>query len=183
MNPQSSQSTQGESARSQGPVEEGGGYWYGNPEEGASSIELLNLMRQYRETEKQMRGRLRELMRMGEADLTALRFLVREREAGRVFRQKDLASALRLTPASTRVLVDRLSRDGHLLRVPHPEDRRSVVLEIPDKTHRELRATLGGMHALMFEVTETLTEQERAGAAKFLRGLVRSVSTAGLSKD
>jgi DNA-binding MarR family transcriptional regulator len=155
---------------------DGGGYWYGRNDESFSSIDLLNLLREYREAEKQMRTRTQESMRMGETDLVALRFLVRERAAGRTPRQRDLAQALRLTAASTSVLVDRLSKDGYIRRIPHPDDRRSVALEVLGETDREVKATLSGMHARMITETEALTEDERTGAAKFLRGLISSVS-------
>lgn len=153
----------------------GAGYWYDRDEDSYSSIDLLNLLRQYREAEKQMRARTRDSMRMGETDLVALRFLVRERSAGRVPRQRDLAEALGLTAASTSVLVDRLSRDGYIQRIPHPADRRSVALEILGETDREVKATLSDMHARMIAATEGLTEEERAGAVKFLQGLIASV--------
>ncbi|WP_243730488.1 MarR family winged helix-turn-helix transcriptional regulator [Nesterenkonia salmonea] len=112
---------------------------------------------------------------MNETDLLALTFLVRQRSAGRICRQRDLAQALNMTPASTSALVDRLSRDGYIRRAPHPEDRRSVGLEILGETDREVKATLSGMHARMIHATEALTEAERAGAAKFLTGLIHSV--------
>lgn len=153
-----------------------GGYWYARNDDSFSSIDLLNLLREYREAEKQMRARTRESMRMGETDLVALRFLVRERSAGRTPRQRDLAQALQLTAASTSVLVDRLSKDGYIRRISHPEDRRSVGLEMLGETDREVKATLSGMHARMIAETEALSEDERAGAAQFLRGLIRSVS-------
>lgn len=153
-----------------------GGYWYARNDESFSSIDLLNLLRQYREAEKQMRARTRESMRMGETDLVALRFLVRERSAGRTPRQRDLAEALQLTAASTSVLVDRLSKDGYIRRISHPEDRRSVALEILGETDREVKATLSGMHSRMIAETEALSDEDRAGAARFLNGLIRSVS-------
>lgn len=154
----------------------GDGYWYGRNEESFSSIDLLNLLREYREAEKKMRARTRDSMRMGETDLVALRFLVRERSAERTPRQRDLAEALGLTAAATSVLVDRLSRDGYVRRIPHPDDRRSVAIEVLGETDREVKATLSGMHARMISVTEALSEQERAGAAKFLRALTQSVN-------
>ena len=154
---------------------DGSGYWYARNPNTFSSIDLLNLLREYREAEKAMRARTRESMGMGETDLVALRFLVRERAAGRVCRQRDLAKALELTPASTSALVDRLSRLRYIRRVPHPEDRRSVELEILVKTDREVKATLSEMHARMIQAAESLTEEERAGAAKFLTGLISSV--------
>ena len=144
--------------------------------EAFSSIDLLNLLRQYREAEGEVRRSTRASTQVKERDLVALRFLVRMREAGRVPRQKDLAEALGLTAASTSVLVDRLSRDGYVRRVAHPEDRRSVGIEVLGETNREVEATLSGIPARMIEVTKALTDEERAGAAKFLQGLLQSVS-------
>lgn len=151
------------------------GYWYTKTPESLTSVELLNLLREYREAEKAMRARTCELMGMGETDLVALRFLLRQRAAGRVCRQRDLAQALNMAPASASTLVDRLSRHGYIRRAPHPEDRRSVGLEVLEETDREVKATLSDMHTRMMRETESLTDEERAGAAKFLTGLIRSV--------
>ncbi|RJN32497.1 MarR family winged helix-turn-helix transcriptional regulator [Nesterenkonia natronophila] len=167
-----------DAAPPQPEVTHGGGYWYPENPSSCSSVKLLNLLREYREAETAMRARTCEEMGMGETDLVALRFLLRERSAGRVCRQRDLARALNMTPASTSNLVDRLSRDGYIRRAPHPEDRRSVGLEILDETDREVKATLTEMHTRMICETESLTEEERAGAAKFLTGLIRSVCSA-----
>lgn len=153
-----------------------GGYWYPRGGDSCSSVDLLNLLREYRVEEKKMRERTRESMRMGETDLVALRFLLRERSAGHTPRQRDLAEALGLTAAATSALVDRLTKDGYIQRIPHPEDRRSVALEVLAETDREVRATLTGMHSRMMAATEDLSEHERVGAAKFLRGLIASVS-------
>ncbi|TLP96981.1 MarR family transcriptional regulator [Nesterenkonia salmonea] len=156
-------------------VSESSGYWYPKSSGSCSSVDLLSLLREYRGAEKAMRARTRKTMNMNETDLLALTFLVRQRSAGRICRQRDLAQALNMTPASTSALVDRLSRDGYIRRAPHPEDRRSVGLEILGETDREVKATLSGMHARMIHATEALTEAERAGAAKFLTGLIHSV--------
>ena len=152
------------------------GYWYADVPDAITSIDLLNLLREYRDANREMRVRTRESMRMGETDLVALRFLVRERAAGRMARQRDLAEALGLTAPSVSALVDRLSRDGYIRRVPHPDDRRSVGIEVLLATDDEIHKTLSRMHSDMLEAAESLTEEERSGAAKFLRGLIRAVS-------
>lgn len=154
---------------------QGSGYWYPPNPDSLTSVELLNLLREYREAEKAMRVRTSQHMGMGETDLVALRFLLRQRSVGRVCRQRDLARALNMAPASASSLVDRLSREGYIRRTPHPEDRRSVGLEVLENTDREVKATLSELHSRMIRETESLTEEERAGAAKFLRGLIRSV--------
>jgi len=144
-------------------------------EESFSSIDLMNLLREYRDVEKQMRSRSRESMRVGETDVTALRILIRERAAGRVLRQRDLAEALGLTAASTSVLIDRLSREGYVQRIPHPEDRRSVALEILGDAEHQVNDTPEGIQERILAEAEGLSEEERAGAAKFLRGLISTV--------
>ena len=144
-------------------------------DEQLSSIDLLNLLREYREVEKQMQSRSRESMRVGETDITALRILIRERAAGRVLRQRDLAEALGLTAASTSVLIDRLSREGYVQRIPHPEDRRSVALEILGDAEHEVNDAPDGIQARLLAEADNLSAAERAGAAKFLRRLISTV--------
>lgn len=148
------------------------------PHEPPSSTELLDLLQDYHQAEKHLRTRTRESMRLGETDLLALRFLVEERSAGRVPRQRDLACALELTPAATSVLLDRLSISGYVQRVPHPEDRRSVALEVLGATHPEVDATFGVANERITAETEALTPDERAVAAKFMRGLITGVTNA-----
>ncbi|GAA1814325.1 MarR family winged helix-turn-helix transcriptional regulator [Nesterenkonia flava] len=160
------------------PGGDSSGYWYAEEGSSPSSVDLLNLLREYRDAEREMRQRTRDSMRMGETDLVALRFLIRERAAGHVVRQRDLGAALHLSAPSVTALVDRLSRDGYIRRVPHPEDRRAVGIEILADTDREIRQTLTRMHASMLEAAESLNDAERAGAAKFLRGLISSVRQA-----
>lgn len=151
------------------------GYWYDSGTAHPSAIDLLNLLREYRDSEREMRHRTQDSMRMGETDLVALRFLVKERAAGVVVRQRDLGAALNISAPAVTALVDRLVRDGYIQRVPHPDDRRSVAIEILAETDREIRETLSRMHTTMLEAAESLTDVERAGAAKFLQGLIQSV--------
>ena len=40
---------------------------------------------------------------------------------------------------------------GHVVRRPHPTDRRAVTVEITPETHREVRRTMGQQHARRFE--------------------------------
>lgn len=162
------------------PQSPGAGYWYAVADEpsagaGMGPVDLLNLLRKYREAEHQMRVRTRDSMRMGETDLVALRHLLQASRAGVRLRQRDLAVALDISAASASALVDRLVRDGYVQRVPHPEDRRSVAIETTSKTDEEVRSTLGEMHRRMLAAVESLSPEERATVAKFLTALTRSV--------
>lgn len=154
-----------------------GGYWYAGSDSQIGPIQVLNLLRRYREAEGRMRARTREAMRMGETDLLALRFLIRAKQAGTVVRQKDLAQTLAITNASASSLVDRLVRDGYARRVAHPDDRRSVAVETTQHSDAEVRSTLGRMHTRMIDTAESLDPAELAAVAKFLTGLTEAVQT------
>ncbi|MBO0596462.1 MarR family transcriptional regulator [Nesterenkonia sp. E16_7] len=152
-----------------------GGYWYQDTAHAPSSVEVLNLLRRYRESERKMRSRTRDSMSMGETDLLALRHVLRAQAAGELLRQRDLARELDISAASVSVLVDRLIRDEYVRRVPFPSDRRSVAIQPTIAGDHEVRETLSEMHRRMLAAVETLTEAERAAAAKFLNGLIASV--------
>ncbi|WP_083504538.1 MarR family winged helix-turn-helix transcriptional regulator [Nesterenkonia jeotgali] len=152
-----------------------GGYWYQDSTHAPSSVEVLNLLRSYREAERRMRSRTRDSMSMGESDLLALRYILRAQSAGELLRQRDLARELDISAASVSVMVDRLIRDGHVRRVPIPGDRRSVAIEPTMSGDHEVRQTLSAMHTRMLQSVESLDEAERAAVAKFLHGLIASV--------
>ncbi|MFC0674387.1 MarR family winged helix-turn-helix transcriptional regulator [Brachybacterium hainanense] len=148
------------------------GYWFpARDPESASTVELLNELRRYRSSNSRMRSRVGEDMDMGEKDLLALRALLEAQAEGRVLRQRDLARLLDIRPASVSVLVDRLVRDGHAERTPHPEDRRSIAVVPTSHGDEEVRATLQRMHARMFSVARALSDEERAVVIRFLREL------------
>lgn len=151
---------------------ESSGYWYGTGTETVSAVDLLNLMRRYREAEVRMRARVRGEMGMGEKDILALRYLLDARARSLTVRQKDLAAKLDITTPSASVLVDRLVRDGYARRVPHPDDRRSVALEATDDGDREVRETLRLMHDRLFRVADEMTDSDRAIVAAFLTRMI-----------
>lgn len=156
-------------------VEPKRGYWYASSDDPVGAVEVLNMLRRYREAERKMRARTRASMGMGETDLVALRFLLRAKQRGEVVRQKELATALEITGASASTLVDRLIRDGYARRVAHPSDRRSVAVETTQHSDDEVRATLGAMHQRMLQAVENLTPEELGAVAKFLTSLTQVV--------
>ncbi|WP_344339072.1 MarR family winged helix-turn-helix transcriptional regulator [Agrococcus versicolor] len=116
---------------------------------------------------------------MNETDLRALRHLLRAQRHDDLVRQRDLAEALDISSASVTALVDRLERSGHVERRPHPSDRRSVVLVPTADTDREVRETLGDLHARMAAVAEDLTPEQLAAVGRFLSGMVDAVRSTG----
>lgn len=153
------------------------GYWYSGTAEDPGPVDLLNLLRAYREAERKMRAKTRNDMGMGETDLVALRYLIKEHAAGRSVRQREIAAELDIAAASASVLIDRLCRQGYAERVAHPDDRRSVAVVPTAHSEQEVRQTLGEMHRRMLEAVESLSREERAGAAAFLSALTTSISS------
>ncbi|MCK2035310.1 MarR family transcriptional regulator [Microbacterium sp. SSW1-49] len=153
------------------------GYWY--PESAtASTVDVLNMLRRYRGAETAMRARTRVTMGMNETDLIALRFLLREKGAGRIVRPVDIARALDISTASTTTLIDRLEKGGHARREPHPTDRRAGVVVPTVSSDDEVRATLGAMHRRMLSLVDELSAEERAVVTRFLAGMTSAIEEA-----
>lgn len=164
-----------EDQRGRGTTEEkSSGYWYPQ-HEGATSVDVLNLLRRYRTAENEMRSRTRSSMNMNETDLIALRYLLKAQRDGRVVLQRDLVRTLGITSASVTALVDRLSTSGHVRRESHPNDRRAVIVVPTVDSDNEVRETLGAMHQRMIALVDGLDENELAAVAKFLSGMVSAV--------
>lgn len=159
------------------PSDPSSGYWYGQEARTMHAVDVLNALRRYRQAETAMRRRTREAMRMGETDLLALQFLLRSASDGKPVGPRDLATYLKISSASTTVLIDRLVRSGHLERRPHPTDRRALLLVPTATSDDEVRGTLGRMHARMLAVTEMLSPEEMRSVIRFLENMRVAVDT------
>jgi DNA-binding MarR family transcriptional regulator len=153
----------------------GAGYWYPDESSTRRAVEVLSAMRTYRTSEVSMRRRTRQKMAMGETDLLAVQFLLRQQRSGVLVTGKDLAAQLSISSASTTVLIDRLVRSGHVVRKPHPTDRRGIVVEATVESDREVRETLHDMHRRMLEIAEDLTAPEAEAVVNFLRRMSAAV--------
>jgi DNA-binding MarR family transcriptional regulator len=165
------------------PRESTSGYWYGQDARSASAVDVLNGLRRYRQAETAMRRRTREAMRMGETDLLALQFLLRSVRDGVPVGPRDLAAYLRISSASTTVLIDRLVKSGHLERQPHPTDRRALLLVPTVSTDEEVRNTLGQMHSRMLAAAEELSPEEMDTVLRFLDSMRVAVDTVDPEHD
>lgn len=153
---------------------DGAGYWYADQED-HGSVDVLNALRVYRATEAEMRRRTRDSMKMNETDLLAIRFAMRAQKAGHCISPKDLSRMLKISTASTTGLIDRLVTSGHLIRRPHPTDRRSVEIIPTESADAEVRATLGPMHQRMLDIAESLSHEEALHVTRFLQRMTWAV--------
>lgn len=134
-------------------------------------VRVLEALRRWRETERRMSEASRRYMKLGETDMRALRFIIAMQNHGRVVTPGAIAEHLGITTASTTKLIDRLAAGDHVLRLPHPSDRRSLAIEVTEDTRRVARQAVGRTHARRFDAAARLTPQEREIVTRFLDDL------------
>lgn len=149
-----------------------GSYWWGDE----PAVEILRALRRFRHADQQMRRRISAGMDMNETDVQALRIVIAAERAGSGrphVTPRDLATELGISTASTTKLLDRLTTSGHLVRAPHPTDRRSLVVMATEHAHTEVRERLTRMHDRMLEIAQEVPPEARAGVLGFLRAMTR----------
>src|ERR687889_2902026 len=96
---------------------------------GPPSQEAMRVVRALRgytnETEMYVAAAGREAA-MHRTDLTGLALVMDRSQLGEQTTPGQLSAALHLSAPATSAMLDRLERLGHVHRVPHPTDRRSV---------------------------------------------------------
>jgi DNA-binding MarR family transcriptional regulator len=81
----------------------------------------------------------------------------------------ELARETGLTTGAMTTLLDRLERLGYLRRVPHPTDRRRVVVEITDKMRRRIEQIYGPVGREGRELLACLSERQLELVAEVMR--------------
>ncbi len=143
----------------------------------AEVMRVLDAMRRWRETERAANEASQRYMKLGETDMRALRFLIAAQRQGVVATPSRIAAHLGVSTASMTKLLDRLAEGGHIRRMPHPSDRRSLAIEVTDETRLAARASVGRTHARRFDAIAALTSGEREAVARFFDSLI---ATAGI---
>ncbi|HVK28557.1 MAG TPA: MarR family transcriptional regulator [Nocardioides sp.] len=90
----------------------------------------------------------------------------------------ELARHLDVTSAAATGIVDRLSRRGHLERVPDEDDRRRTQLHITTSASGEVQRHLRPMFEGLARVDAEFTPEERAVVERYLRGALEAVRAA-----
>ena len=134
-------------------------------------VGLLAAMREWREADQRLSFESRTHMKLNETDMRALRYIIASMNADVPVTAGALSDHLHISTASTTKLLDRLEKAGHVVRRPHPTDRRAVTVEITPETHREVRRTMGLQHARRFEVARALSSSDREIVTRFLKEL------------
>lgn len=148
-------------------------YWYDDPE----VVAVLESLRAFRRADQAMRRRVSAHMNMNGTDLQALQFVIAAARQGTPITPRDLAGHLQISTASTTKLLDRLTSSGHLDRVPHPSDRRSLVLVATDHAHDEIRERLTRMHVRMAEIAREIPAASRTAVSAFLHAMAEQLDS------
>ena len=90
----------------------------------------------------------------------------------------DLARNLHMTSGAMTAVLDRLAAQGHLVREPHPTDRRRVTLHLTEGAHEAARAEVRPMAERITELGRRLSPAERAAVGRYLDELVALVAAA-----
>lgn len=146
-------------------------YWY---EAGDPAVPLLRAVRDFQRADVRMRRHMGDDMHLNATDLQALRHAIAHAEVGRPLTARDLTAYLDISTASTSKLLNRLSESGHIRRIPHPEDRRSVYVEPTEHAHREVRGWLTPMHQRMIEAARAVPAENRQEIIDFLTALTEA---------
>jgi len=88
--------------------------------------------------------------------------------AGEPLGPVELSRRLGVTSAAATQSVHRLQAAGHVVRTPHPDDRRRQILEVTPSGAAHVFRELGPLLALTAQAGAGLSEQERAAVHLFL---------------
>ena len=88
-------------------------------------------------------------------------------------RVSDLATALHMSLASASALSDRLARLGLVARRRHPDDRRSVLLEVHERGAHVLGRLERAQTDRLGRAIQQMTKDERAALLTTLRAFLR----------
>jgi DNA-binding MarR family transcriptional regulator len=136
----------------------------------APTLGSVQLMEQFRAIAHATHNRTNARMSAAGLSLARFRVLSALQSAGRM-RMNELSAALGVVPRTVTTSVDALEKEGMVVRLPDPADRRATLLEITQDGLRQLhrlRATHDSAAAELFDV---LTATERQQLARILQRL------------
>lgn len=138
------------------------------------SVRVMESLHEWQEAARALSEASKRYMRLNESDMRAIRMIMRAQKQNQIVTPKDIAREVGISSASTTKLVDRLVAGGHLLRVPHPTDRRTMCIEVTEHTRQSAHDTIGRQHARRFAVAAALSAADRETVIRFLTDLADS---------
>jgi DNA-binding MarR family transcriptional regulator len=90
-------------------------------------------------------------------------------------RMSDISTLLGVTPRSVTKLVDSLEREGLVLRQPHPEDRRALLLRLTDQGAMVCKESCLANAEATAGLYAELTPTDRSDFARVLQRLLETL--------
>lgn len=146
------------------------------PEDLAQISTLMAALGELREAEQRLSRASRRYMQLNETDMRALHYLIVCANARAIATPGGIAQHLGISTASTTKLLDRLEKGGHIVRSPHPHDRRALAITITDETREAAMQTVGRQQARRFYAAARLTRAERDTVVRFLRDMTQEIT-------
>ena len=144
------------------------GYWYDGDD---TAVSVLSSLRRFRAADHARRRREGTRMDINTTDMAALQHVIARERSGDPATPTSLAEHLEVSTASVAKMLGRLAASGHVLRMPHEQDRRSVMVLATDHAHEQIRLRLGTMHAQMLEAAQDIPEGSRGNVVDFLEAM------------
>lgn len=137
---------------------------------------VMNALARLREAERALSEASRRFMKLSEQDMRAMHYLIAAKRQNAVVTPKMLSAHMSMSAASVTKLINRLEREGHVIRKLHPSDRRAYALEVTAETNRSARETVGRTQARRIHAAADLTSRERDAVIRFLNGMTEELS-------
>lgn len=131
-------------------------------------MDVLRAVRAFGDAHDRMSNGMKLGMDMNITDVAALRLLIMRAESNTVVTPADIARHLRISTASTTKLLDRLVASGHVLRGPHPVDRRARVVTLTDFAKSEFFRLFGVRLRAMRGALTGFTDHELDAATRVI---------------
>lgn len=111
-----------------------------------------------------------------------LRMLSTVSEAGRI-RMSELASKLDIQARTVTDFVDALEKDGLLIRIPDPTDRRATLIQLTELAQSHLNKALEQQAIIAEQLIQNLTAEQRKELMELLLHLINDKDLSGPCVD
>ncbi|MFE7503818.1 MarR family winged helix-turn-helix transcriptional regulator [Promicromonospora sp. NPDC057488] len=134
-------------------------------------VHVLEGLKRWREAEHRLTDDLRERLQVGGADMQMLRFAAAAESRAEVVTPRALSDHLGLSSAAITKMLNRLARAGHVRRLPHPMDRRSIMVQITGEAQLLVRQAMDQEKALERQAIGRLNTHDLGVVIRFLNEL------------
>jgi DNA-binding MarR family transcriptional regulator len=125
---------------------------------------VINLLR----TSDLLVGEMTRWLRPHQLSPTAALVVAVVEGAGGALTPNEIGERLLITSGTMTTVIDTLERRGYVRRVPHPSDRRKVLIEITESARSFLDRTMPQIHAMEREWVALLESEEQAHLVELL---------------